>query len=248
MKRNLILTFLGASVILITGALAFTGNPSASPSASPGGHGGHGHGGGLLGHLSYALGLSGTQQGEIAPILEAAKPQFQAIEEQAKKERDLVISSIGIQVTPLLTGTQQARLAEIMQHMESGPGPGWGGGRGGGRFGRFGGRGGGGPGMQGGQLQHLTAALGLSSDQQGQIKQILDATRAQAQTIFGNTSLTQDQKFAQAQQAREATNGQINSVLTPAQQTAFAAMKDRFHHRWNGGQPGASPSASPATE
>jgi hypothetical protein len=253
MKRNLILTLIacGASVMLCMAAHALTPSPSpsASPDAGPDGH--HG-GGGLLGHLSYALGLSGSQQAEVAPILEAAKPQIQAIREQAKTQVDTVLNSVGTQITPLLTGTQQAKLAEILQNVENGQGPG---GRrfghgGPGGFGGPGGRGGrGGPGAGGGQMQmqRLTTALGLTADEQTQIQPILDASHAQMKAIFQNTSLTPEQKIAQVKETSDAARSQINGLLTPAQQTAFAALKGQFHRggRRGPGGPGGQPLASP---
>src|SRR5271166_905941 len=99
MKRNLILTILacGASALLTTGALAQAtpdlSAPTTSGTTGDEGPGGEGNGGGVLQHLTYALGLTGSQQAAIAPILEAAKPQLKAIREQAKTARDGVINN-----------------------------------------------------------------------------------------------------------------------------------------------------------
>jgi Spy/CpxP family protein refolding chaperone len=236
MKRNVVLTFLacGASAMLTMAAQGQT----PTPSPSPGDGSGHFHGAGLLGRLTYKLNLSGSQQAEIAPILEAAKPQLQAIHQQEKTSVDNLLGSVSSQISPLLTGTQQAQLDALVQKIESGPGPGGHG------FGRhFGGPGGpGGPGGAG-QLQRLTTVLGLSADQQSQIKPILDAAHTQVQAIFANTSLTPDQKFEQAKETRQAADGQINGILTTQQQTQFAALKERMHRHWHGG-PEASPSPS----
>ena len=200
----------------------------------------------MLGRLTYALDLSATQQAEVAPILEAAKPQLQAIHQQEKTAVDNLLGSVSTQISPLLTGTQQAELDALVQKLENGPGPG---GRGFGRFGhgRFGGPGGrGGPRGGAGQLERLTAVLGLSADQQSQIKPILDAAHTQVAAIFANTSLTMDQKFAQAKETMQAANGQITGILTPQQQTEFAALKGRLHKRWQGPEASPSPSVSGA--
>jgi Spy/CpxP family protein refolding chaperone len=243
MKRNLILTLLacGASTLLTTGAFAQATPDTSAPTTT----GTNADGGHLLKHLTYALGLTGSQQAAIAPILEAAKPQFESIREQAQTARDGVISSVSTQITPLLTGTQQAKFAEMVQHMEareSGQGGGWhhGPGHDGGKFGKggkFGGQ---------DQLQHLTAALSLTAEQQAQIKPILDAAHAQVQTVFQNTSLTQQEKFAQVKDVLQGANGQINGILTPQQQTAFAALKQQMHHHFRGQEQGASPTPTPS--
>jgi Spy/CpxP family protein refolding chaperone len=266
MKRNVILTILacGASVALCASGQAQTATASPSPDAGPGGPHGHGgHGGGVLGHLTYALGLSGSQQAEIAPLIEAAQPQIKAIREQAKQQVDGVVNSVSGQIAPLLTGSQQQKLTQMVQNFDNGQGPG--GGRGFGRRGRFGGPGGpggfGGPGGPGGgagggqkQLARLTGELGLTADQQNQVKPILDAAHAQITAVFGNTSLTPQQKFDQAKETMDAAHGQINGLLTPQQQAVFSTLKGQGGHRRFGpggpggeGAPSASPSPSAAT-
>ena len=253
MKRNLILTFLacGASVLLSTAAQADTATPTPTPSATPSGPDGH-KGGGLLAHLTYALDLSSTQAAAIAPILEAAKPQLKQIHEQAKQETDTLLGSVGTQIDPLLSADQQAKLAALLQKIETGPGPGeghrWHRGFGGGPGGP-GGRGGqGGPGGRGDLLPRLTTELGLSPTQQADIKPILEAAHKQVKAIFANTTLTPDQKFTQAKATMEAANSQINGDISTQQQTEFAALKEKFHHHGHGGDepsPTASPAATP---
>jgi len=210
--------------MLITGAFAQdtpdTAAPTMSGTTTDDGSGGGGHAGGVLKRLTYTLGLTGSQQAEIAPIIEAAKPQLKAIREQAKTATDGVIDHVASQITPLLTGTQQAKFAEMVQQLEESPGPGGPGGPEGPGPGHSGKQpAGGGGGRFGGQeqLQHLTAAL----------------------------SLTPQQKFAQVKDVLVAANGQIDGILTPKQQAAFAALKQEMRHgRRPGGVPAASPSPS----
>jgi len=245
MKRNLILTFLacGASVLLGTAAQAQTPTPAptATPacSACPVAHK-HGGGGGLLGHLTQALSLSGSQQAQIAPILEQAKPQLKTIHDNAVAQRKTVIESVSSQVTPLLTADQQAKFAQLVQKFENGPGPGAP------RFRHFGaGAPGASPGAHVDMLQKLTTELSLTTDQQNQIKPILDAAHAQVQAVHHDTTLTQEQKFAKVKETMEAAHSQIKGILTPAQQQTLEAMKAKFH-RGHGpeSQPSASPSAT----
>jgi Spy/CpxP family protein refolding chaperone len=260
MKRNLILTLIVCgTAALLTGATFAQTAPGDSTPANTGtisddGPGG-GDGGHLLQRLTYALGLTGSQQAAIAPIINAAKPQLKAIREQAKTARDGVINSVSTQITPLLSGTQQARFAEMVHNLEAGPGPGgpmgFGGGLGGPGHAHPGTAAGASPGGKlkkfGGddQLQHLTTALDLTPEEQAQIKPILQAAHAQVQAILTNTSLAPQQKFTQAKAVLQAANGQINGILTPAQQTQFAALKEERLHR-KAAAPAASPSPSPA--
>ena len=241
MKRNLLLAFLacGAGLMLNLAAQAQSPTPAPSPCASPcqwAGHKHGGHGGGALEHLTSVLGLSGSQQAQIAPIIEAAKPQLKTIHDNAQAQRKAVIESAASQITPLLTPDQQTKFAQIVQNFENGKRPGGPHG-----FGRFGGAGG--PGAKGDVLQRLTSQLGLTTDQQNQIKPILDAAHAQVVTIRQNTSLTKEEQFSQIKGAMEAAHGQINGILTPAQQQQLEALKAKFHH--GHGEPSASPSTNP---
>jgi hypothetical protein len=250
MKRQVILPLIACGASLLLAVSAQAQSPAivsgSTPSATPGeggGGGGHGHGG-VLAHLAYALGLSGSQQAEIAPILEAAKPQLEQIRQNAQTQRDQVLSNVGAQVTPLLTPDQQAKFTAMLQKLEAGGGPGGPGGRGG-HFGKhFKGEAAVSPGAQGDLLARLTTQLGLSADQQSQIKPILDAVHTQIQSIRQNTSLTPEQKFAQVKTVMDAAHGQINGILTPAQQQQMASHQGQFHRHHGQGQPSASPATS----
>jgi Spy/CpxP family protein refolding chaperone len=253
MKRNLILTFLacGASLMLSMAAQgqqspalvsSTTSTPSASADSTPGewtGHK-HGHGGGILKHLTASLGLSGTQEAQVASILEAAKPQMKALHEEAKAKRTALIQSVSAQITPLLTPDQQTKFAAMVQKFEAGP-------RAGGRhFGRHGGVAG--SAGQAEMLQKLTTQLSLTSDQQAQIKPILEAAHTQMQSIHQDTTLTPDQKFAKVRATMQGVHSQINALLTPAQQQQLAAMKENFHHgRRAEAQSAAAATPTPST-
>jgi Spy/CpxP family protein refolding chaperone len=258
MKRTLIFTSLAcaASLTLGTAAQAQTSTPTLSGTSAPactpgawkGHHGGPHKEGGVLEHLTAALSLSGSQQAQIAPILEAAKPQMKAIHEQAQAARKTLIDSTASQITPLLSPDQQTKFAELVQKFEAGPGPG-----GPRHLGHHHGPGAAdqsssgaaaAPGAHGDMLQHLTTELGLTSDQQTQIKPILDAAHTQVQAIRQDTTVPQDQKFAKIKETMEAAHSQINGILTPAQQQQLAAMRAQFHH--GHGAPEAQPSATPS--
>jgi Spy/CpxP family protein refolding chaperone len=254
MKRKLILTFLacGAGIMLGVPAQAITADTgaAASPSAAPAvptdstpaapdkDPGAHHRGAGILRHLTDALSLSGTQQAAVAQILEAAKPKMQAIREKAKADRDALVDSVSAQITPLLTPDQQAKFSELVQNFKNRPAMGGEGAKkhGGGKEGPE------------AQLQRLTTALGLTADQQNQIKPILETARAQVKSIFANSSLTPQQKFAQFKQAMDAAHSQINGILTAPQQAQYAALKEKVRHHLRGqGEAPAIPGVSATT-
>jgi Spy/CpxP family protein refolding chaperone len=270
MKRHTILTFLacGVSVLISTAAQGQSPAPSATPAVSPtegAGNPGPGprerfgrRGGVLLERLSEQLQLTDAQKSQIGPIIEQAKPQMKAIEEEAQAKRKALIDSVSSQIKPILNPDQQAKFSDMVQRIESRPeGPGAGPGPNGEfRRGKFGKRGeppaantannagpAGGGGGQGEVLQRLTTELGLTQDQQNQIKPILDGAHTQIQSIRGDTGMSEDQKLAKIRETMEGVHGQINGILTPAQQQQFAAMKDHF--RRNGaGRPGGAPAPS----
>ena len=88
---------------------------------------------------------------------------------------------------------------------------------------------------------HALKALDLSTQQQTEVKSIVEATHTQVQSVRANTSLTPEQKFTQFKTARQAAKNQIVGLLTPAQQQRLATMKEKFRQRHGFGQPAASP-------
>jgi Spy/CpxP family protein refolding chaperone len=102
----------------------------------------------------------------------------------------------------------------------------------------------------GDMLARLTKQLDLTDDQQTKLKPILEAGHTQMQTIHQDSTLSQQDKMAKMKDARESLNSQINAVLTPDQQTKFAAMQEKMrNHRHGGGGPdaGGAPAAPSAT-
>lgn len=97
-----------------------------------------------------------------------------------------------------------------------------------------------------GFLERLTTELSLTPDQQAKIKPIVDTFRTTMQTMRQDTSLTPQDKMAKMKDARAAETTQINAILTPDQQTKFAALQEKMrNHRHGGGEGQGSP--SPAT-
>ena len=94
-----------------------------------------------------------------------------------------------------------------------------------------------------GFLDRLTTELSLTPDQQAKIKPILETFHTTMQAVRQDTSLTPQDKMAKIKDARASETTQINAILTPDQQTKFAAFQEKMHnHRRGGGEGQASPS------
>lgn len=93
-------------------------------------------------------------------------------------------------------------------------------------------------------LERLTTELGLTADQQTQVKPILDTLHSQMQSIHQDTSLAPKDRMAKAKEARETANSQINALLQPDQQAKFAAMQAKMHGRHHEGGDAANPAPS----
>ena len=101
-------------------------------------------------------------------------------------------------------------------------------------------------------LERLTTELSLTADQQAKIKPLLEAQQTQMQALHADTATADKDKREKFKQIHESTVSQINAVLTPDQQTKYAALQEarksqRGEHRHGGGGGAAAPSASPAS-
>ena len=97
-------------------------------------------------------------------------------------------------------------------------------------------------------LQRLTDALSLTTDQQTQIKPILQTEVTTLQTIRANTSLSPQDRRSQFMDARNTANTAINAILTPDQQTKFTQYQQQHNrHGGGGGGGGAGGGAAPAS-
>jgi len=96
-------------------------------------------------------------------------------------------------------------------------------------------------------LEHLTAALDLTADEQTQIKPILATESDAIQAVRANTALAPADRMAQIKAARDTANTAINAILTSDQQAKFTALQAKMHnHRHGGGQGGGDAAASPS--
>ena len=83
----------------------------------------------------------------------------------------------------------------------------------------------------GARFEKLSEKLNLTADQQAQIKPILEAAHAQAAAARQDDSLTREQKFAKAKEARQAAMGHIKGLLMPEQQQKLEQLKEERHER-----------------
>lgn len=86
------------------------------------------------------------------------------------------------------------------------------------------------------QLNHLTKALNLSSDQQAQIKPILENAHQQAMQLHQDQSLAQQDRFTKMQALHQDTNNKIEAVLNDTQKQKFEEMQAKRQEHMRGGQ------------
>ena len=99
------------------------------------------------------------------------------------------------------------------------------------------------------QLEHLTKTLSLTSDQQTQIKPILESQQQQMMALHQDSSLSRDDKMAKAKSLHADTTSKIEGVLTPDQKQKYEAMQakmqEHMQERMQGGAAPQAPQAQP---
>ncbi len=78
------------------------------------------------------------------------------------------------------------------------------------------------------RLDKLTTDLGLTTEQQTEIKTVLNEAHTRNLTTKQDGSLSQKEKSARFKEAWDTANTRINAVLTRIQQETFAVVKDRY--------------------
>ena len=76
------------------------------------------------------------------------------------------------------------------------------------------------------KLQKLSSALNLTDDQKTEIKPILQREVQKLKEIRNDSSMSDEQKQAQAQEVHAAAHSEIQSLLTPKQQQKLEHMKN----------------------
>jgi hypothetical protein len=91
------------------------------------------------------------------------------------------------------------------------------------------------------QLEHMTRALGLSADQQNQIRPVLVDRQQKVEALFQDQSIARQDRRAKMQSIRQDTQTRIEAVLNDQQKQKFEAMQE--HMRGRGGRGGAQEGA-----
>jgi Spy/CpxP family protein refolding chaperone len=76
------------------------------------------HWGNPLEHLTKELDLTPDQQAKVSPIVDQAKPQIQAIHQEAMEKMRAVMENATAQIRPLLTPQQQTKFDAIKKAHE----------------------------------------------------------------------------------------------------------------------------------
>jgi Spy/CpxP family protein refolding chaperone len=116
MKAKLITLSLAGAFALGTSAL-YAGRPGGGGGPDCHGDGPHQMGFGLE-HVTKELDLTAQQQAQVAPIIDAAKPQILAIHREAMEKTHAIMQSSVAQIRPLLTPEQQQKLDKLQQAHE----------------------------------------------------------------------------------------------------------------------------------
>jgi Spy/CpxP family protein refolding chaperone len=111
MKRN-VLTLVAISAIAAGG---FAWAQEEAPQGPGGHHGLRGHDGNPLDHIATSLNLTPDQKTKVQPIIDQAKPQLQAIHQDAMTKAKAVMDSTMSQIRPLLTPDQQTKADELQK-------------------------------------------------------------------------------------------------------------------------------------
>lgn len=86
------------------------------------------------------------------------------------------------------------------------------------------------------ELQRMTSQLGLSPDQQSQIRPILVDRQQKMQALWQNQSLSSEDRRSQMMAIRKDSNAKIEAILNDQQKQQFEAMEQRHGgHGMHGG-------------
>jgi protein CpxP len=99
------------------------------------------------------------------------------------------------------------------------------------------------------QLAHMTKALNLTSDQQTQIKPILENQHQQMMQVHQDQSLSRQDKMTKMKSLNDDTHSKIEAVLNDQQKQKFEAMQQKMEERrqqhMQGGDSSPQPQAQP---
>jgi Spy/CpxP family protein refolding chaperone len=102
------------------------------------------------------------------------------------------------------------------------------------------------------RLAHMTKRYNLTTDQQSQIKPILQDEQQQMQSLHSDTSMSRDDKRSKMMSMHQESTQKIEAVLNDQQKQKFEAdqqkMQERMHERMKGGGQGAGEAGQPPAQ
>ncbi len=105
-----------------------------------------------------------------------------------------------------------------------------------------------GPGNPDEQVRHLTRELNLTSDQQAQVRQVIEQRDAQVAQLRTNTAVTGPQRREQMKSIWMDSDTKVRAVLTDEQKQKFDAMRAQQMERRQGMRGGGPPPPAQGTE
>ena len=76
------------------------------------------------------------------------------------------------------------------------------------------------------KLQSAVESLNVTDDQKSKVKDIFADAKTKRQTVWSDSSLTDDQKKAKMKELHAGTMAKLNEVLTPEQQTELKSKME----------------------
>jgi protein CpxP len=98
------------------------------------------------------------------------------------------------------------------------------------------------------QLARLTKKLNLTSDQQTQIKPLLENQQQQIMQVHQDQSLSRQDRMTKVQSIHEDTKGKIEAVLNDDQKQKYEAMEQKMQERHQRRQGGAQAPQQPESQ
>ena len=86
------------------------------------------------------------------------------------------------------------------------------------------------------RTEMLTKLLGLTSEQQPKVLDILKSEQSQMEALHSDSSLSQDDRRGKMMDIHKSTNDQVRTLLNPDQQKKWDEMQSR-REQWQGHRP-----------
>jgi periplasmic protein CpxP/Spy len=158
----------------------------------------------VAGHFADKIGLSQTQRDELKKLHEETRAEIKQMREEGRDRSEIRqrIADARQRGREILTPEQRAQIESLRAE---------------------------------GRARHEQAMqqrLGLSDEQMSRIRAAREELRARMETLRGNTSLTDEQRRAQARQLAEEARNTFRGILTEEQRRQIEEMRaQRREHR-----------------